>query len=219
MFQRLGQTLKAIMPRRALPIGLVGAATGIAVAVFVSNGAPVAASDCPVNEAAHDAIDAVAQGHLAALQATARGRAFPEIGFEDDTGRPMTLADFEGRTLLVNFWATWCAPCREEMPALDALAGDYGGDDFVVVPINLDLGIEGIERAQAFLDEVGLPNLPLLADPSFDAFEQLKLQGVAVGLPVTLLLDREGCEVAVLQGPAEWDSADGRLVVETLIGL
>ena len=131
----------------------------------------------------------------------------------------MTIADFKGKALLVNFWASWCVPCREEMPALDALATKYNSDAFMVLPINLDIGEGGLEKAQAFLDENSFANLPLYADNTFAAFERLKQQAVAVGLPATLVLDENGCELGVLQGPAHWDTPDGEAVVEKMIEL
>ncbi len=163
-------------------------------------------------------IDNVARGALAALQATGEGRGFVDLPFIDEQRQPVTIGSFAGKTLLVNFWASWCVPCRAEMPALDALAQQYNGDDFMVLPINLDLTEDGLRLAQEFLDEEGITHLPLYADPSFAAFKRLQTEAVAVGLPATLLLDEAGCELAVLQGPAEWDSPDGRRVVEALKG-
>jgi len=216
VIQGLRDRFKNLAPRHFINAGLATAAVGIAVGVWVSNG--TVAGECAVNETARAALDGVATGELAALQVSGGGRSHADIAFVDDTGRPMTLADFEGKALLVNFWATWCGPCREEMPDLDALSADLGGERFEVVPINLDLGSEGgIEKAQEFLDRMDLPNLPLFADPTFEAFTRLKNQGVALGLPATLLLDGNGCEMAVLQGPARWDSEQGRDVIDTLI--
>lgn len=202
---------------RPVPIALGVAALGIAAVVFLGNAGPTSASTCPAQPEMAAAIDEAATGELAALIATATGRGFADLGFIDDTGRPMTLDDFSGRPVLVNFWATWCVPCREEMPALNALAATYGDEVFSVVPINLDLGSDGLLKAEAFLEEEALGNLPLLADPSFAAFERLKKEGVALGLPATLLLDANGCELATLQGPAEWNSPDAHRVIDTLI--
>jgi hypothetical protein len=103
------------------------------------------------------------------------------------------------------------------MPALNNLAAKYSTDAFMVVPINLDLGADGIDKAQQFLDEENLSNLPLFTDPAYGAFERLKANGVALGLPATLLLDGSGCEIAILQGPAVWDSPDAFRVIDTLI--
>lgn len=219
MLEKFAAQLMKLTTRRFTAIALTSAAVGIAVVIWVSNAGPGVAGACSANPDAAAAIDAAAQGELAALLPTASGRGYADLAFQDDTGRPMTLEDFSGKPILVNFWATWCVPCREEMPALNNLAARYVDENFEVVPINLDLGADGIAKAQKFLDEEQLPNLPVLADPTYDAFERLKENGVAIGLPATLLLDAEGCEIAVLQGPAEWDSADGERVVEALIGL
>lgn len=203
--------------KRFLPMALLVAALGIAVAVYVGNAGIGTAGSCAAQPAAAAAIDAAAKGQLAGLVATGTGRSYADLGFIDDTGREMTLADFAGTPLLVNFWATWCVPCREEMPALNALAAHYSSDALMVVPVNLDLGADGIEKARTFLDEEKLGNLPLYADPSYDAFERLKTNGVALGLPATLLVDAKGCELATLQGPAEWDTPDGYTALDALI--
>ncbi len=207
--------------RRAwqLPVLLVVAGLGVAIAAWFYLGNAATANSCPVQSMPAQVIDAAATGELAALNGTGEGRGYADMAFRDAAGKAMSIADFGGKSLLVNFWASWCVPCREEMPALDALATEYNSDKFEVLPINLDIGAGGLEKAQAFLDEGQFQNLPLYADNTFAAFERLKREAVAVGLPATLLLDPEGCELAVLQGPAEWHSRDGRAVVEALIGL
>lgn len=195
------------------------AVVAIAGGVTLFNATPGVAGPCTPNPAAAAAIDTAATGELAAITPTATGRSWLDLAFTDAEGKAMTLADLSGKPLLVNFWASWCIPCREEMPALDALAAGEGGPEFAVLPINLDIGEGGQEKARAFLDEGNWPNLPLYADATFAAFERLKTSGVAFGLPSTLLLDSKGCEVAILQGPARWDSADGVKVVEALKAL
>ena len=189
------------------------------IAAWLMLGNAGTANECPVQQAAAQIIDAAAVGELAALNGTGEGRGYADMAFNDASGTPMSVADFSGKALLVNFWASWCVPCREEMPALDAIATEYNSDRFMVLPINLDIGESGLEKAQDFLDEGQFANLPLYADNTFAAFERLKREAVAIGLPATLLLDPEGCELAVLQGPAEWHSVDGKAVVEALIGL
>ena len=177
------------------------------------------ANECAAQPAQAQIVDAAATGELAALNATGEGRGYADMAFKDEAGTEMSVADFAGKFLLVNFWASWCVPCREEMPALDAIATQYNSEKFMVLPINLDIGEGGLEKAKAFLDEGQFENLPLYADNTFAAFERLKREAVAIGLPATLLLDPEGCELAVLQGPAEWHSPDGKAVIEALIGL
>lgn len=196
-------------------LGLAGLAVAIAAWVMLGNAG--AARECPVQEEAAAAIGEAATGELAALNGTGEGRGYASMAFKDAAGTDMTIADFKGKALLVNFWASWCVPCREEMPALDALATKFNSDEFMVLPINLDIGAGGLEKAQAFLDENSFANLPLYADNTFAAFERLKQQAVAIGLPATLVLDADGCELAVLQGPAHWDTPDGEKVIEALL--
>lgn len=217
MLQNLLDRVQNLTTRHYVNVALAVAALGIAGGFWLSNASGPAAAECPVQPEAAAALDDAATGLLAAVLPTGTGRSYADLEFIDDTSRPMTLADFSGKALLVNFWATWCVPCREEMPALNLLAAQMDPDKFAVVPINLDLGAEGVEKAQAFMDEENLPNLPLYADPSFAAFERLKANAVAIGLPVTLLLDGNGCELAYLPGPAEWDSPSGVKVIEKLI--
>jgi len=198
-------------------LGLAGLA--VAIAAWFTLGNAAGAKECPVQAEEGAAIGDAARGELAALNGTGEGRGYSTMAFRDAAGTPMTIADFKGKALLVNFWASWCVPCREEMPALDALATKYNSDSFMVLPVNLDIGESGLEKAQAFLDENSFANLPLYADNTFAAFERLKQQAVAAGLPVTLVLDENGCELGVLQGPAHWDTPDGEAVVEALIAL
>jgi hypothetical protein len=102
------------------------------------------------------------------------------------------------------------------MPALDKLAAEENGPDFMVLPINLDVGSNGLDKAKKFLGDGGWTHLPLYADSSFEAFKRLQTQAVAAGLPSSLLLDKKGCEIGVLQGPAVWDSPDGKNVIDAL---
>jgi thiol-disulfide isomerase/thioredoxin len=198
-------------------LGLVG--LGVAIAAWVWLGNAAGARECLVQAEAAAAIGDAATGELAALNGTGEGRGYADMAFKDAAGADMTIADFKGKALLVNFWASWCVPCREEMPALDALATKYNSDRFMVLPINLDIGAGGLEKAQDFLDENSFANLPLYADNTFAAFERLKQQAVAIGLPATLVLDENGCELGVLQGPAHWDTPDGEAVIERLLEL
>jgi len=143
-------------------------------------------------------------------------REVSELRFADARGRELTLADFRGRTVLVNIWATWCPPCVKEMPTLDRLAADLGGEDFEVLAINVDLN--NPERARAFLDDIGVEELEFYADPTSKLFSDLKKQGLAFGLPVTLLVDEHGCRIGSVNGPAEWDSEDAKAMIGAAIG-
>jgi thiol-disulfide isomerase/thioredoxin len=126
--------------------------------------------------------------------------AVPVLSFEDEAGQRRTLADFRGRHVLLNVWATWCAPCREEMPSLDRIQLKLGGADFQVLALSVDSG--GIEAVRKFYAELGLKNLGMYVDRSLQVNSALRI----VGLPSTVLLDPEGREIARHIGPAEWDS-------------
>ncbi len=126
-------------------------------------------------------------------------KAVPAIQFEDDRGQMRGLVDFKGKVVLLNIWATWCVPCRREMPSLDRLQAALGGPDFEVVALSMDRA--GIEVVRKFYSEVGIRHLAIYIDTSSKATREL---GV-VGIPSTLLIDREGRELGRLIGPAEWD--------------
>jgi thiol-disulfide isomerase/thioredoxin len=207
-------------PRRLIfTTALLGAAVAIAIGVWVSNGSAPLAASCAAQPEAAAKVDAAAVGHLAALNGTGTGRGYADLAFTDAAGKPVTIKDFEGKALLINFWASWCVPCRAEMPALDRLATAENDDGFMVLPINLDMGEGGLDKARAFIDEGGWQNLPLYADSTFEAFKRLQTSAVAIGLPATLLVDENGCEIGVLQGPAEWDTPEGVNVVRALKSL
>ncbi len=203
--------------RRVLALAAISAALALTLTLYIGNASAPKATECPVQSGPAGAIDAAAVGMLAALNGTGEGRGFADLSFTDADGNPVTIADFRGRNLLVNFWASWCVPCREEMPELEAIAARYNGEDFLVLPISLDSGEGGLAKARTFLAEGGWPNLPLYADTTFRVFDRLKTEGVALGLPATLLLDENGCELGVLQGPAAWDSQDGYNVIDALL--
>jgi thiol-disulfide isomerase/thioredoxin len=137
--------------------------------------------------------------------------ALPDIAFKDGQGNPVTLADWRGRVVLINLWATWCAPCRREMPALDRLQVKLGGEDFEVLAISVDR--KGAEASAKFLSETGAENLALYVDETFKVARDLK----APGLPVTILVDRQGREIGRVTGPAEWDSEDALALIGAVI--
>ncbi len=130
-----------------------------------------------------------------------------EVRFVDADGRRMSLADFRGKQVLLNLWATWCGPCREEMPTLDRLQTKIGGADFEVVALSIDR--EGIEVVRDFYDELELKALRIYVDTSTMAPVNLNV----LGIPTTLLLDRSGRELGRYTGPAEWD---GEAAVSTI---
>ncbi len=206
---------------KRLAVILVGGVAGVAVGLAAVYGISVLlrnvagdASCAPAVEVARK-IAPFVKGEVAALTPAATPLRLPELSFQDDKGRTKTLADWRGRTVLVNLWATWCVPCRKEMPALDALQEKLGGPNFEVVAINIDT--RDPEKPKAWLKEVGIRHLAFYADPSAKVFQDLKTVGKALGMPTTLLVDGAGCEIATLSGPAEWASDDALALLKTAL--
>lgn len=162
------------------------------------------------------ALKPLAKGEVAALQIPATPARLIDLAFKTPDGRDTTLSAFRGKTVLINLWATWCAPCRHEMPALDRLQQKFGGADFEVVAINIDT--RNFDKPKQFLDEVGVKALAQYADPSAKIFQDLKAVGRAFGMPTTILVDRDGCELATLAGPAEWSSTDAFAFIGKALG-
>lgn len=131
-------------------------------------------------------------------------RALPNVRFTDGSGRAMTLQDFRGKFVLLNIWATWCPPCRAEMPTLDRLQARLGGPDFEVVALSIDQGQQSLDLVQAFYRQSAVKSLAVYLDSSGSASRDLEV----AGLPTTLLIDRQGREIGRKIGPAEWDSPE-----------
>ncbi len=165
------------------------------------------------NAAAADtaSLEALREGDMKKLMFHAEPKPVAEAEFGHIDGTTHTLAEYRGKWVVLNFWATWCAPCRKEMPMLAALETDYGGDGFAVVTVatgrNSPIAIE------RFFDEIGVTNLPLFVDPDLNLARPL---GV-VGLPITVILDPEGQEVARMIGEATWDGESARAILTALI--
>jgi len=159
--------------RVAIIVGLVAVGAGVYVAYWQASSGPFGRAASP--------------------------KAIPELRFVDATGRPQTLADFRGKVVLLNVWATWCEPCREEMPALDRLEAKLGGERFHVVALSVDQ--QGLAIARKFYAEAGIKALPLYIDPTAKAAFTLD----AAGLPASLLIDRHGREIGRHLGAVKWD--------------
>ena len=129
-------------------------------------------------------------------------KSVPELKLADASGRARTLADFRGKVVLLNIWATWCAPCREEMPALDRVQQKLGGPGFEVLALSIDTG--GAPAVKRFYDEIGVRSLAVYADPTMRATAALG----AMGVPTTLLIDEQGREIGRHTGPAQWDGPE-----------
>jgi thiol-disulfide isomerase/thioredoxin len=196
---------------------LAGAIAGVYVSlVWFSKDRSSLAAECAETPAIVNRIEPFIQGEVAALRSATNPEPLADITFTGPDGAETSLAAFTGRTLLVNLWATWCVPCRTEMPTLDSLEAALGGDDFSVVAINIDLN--NPDRARAFLEETGIKNLDFYSDSNAKVFAGLKKRGLAFGLPVTLLLDGNGCRIASVDGAAEWDSDDAKALIAAAIG-
>src|SRR3954449_2485981 len=157
----------------------------------------------------------LAHGEVAAITMATAPLRLPDLAFEDGAGKPRKLSDWRGRTLLVNLWATWCVPCRKEMPALEALQTRLGGPDFEVVAINIDT--RDHEKPKTFLREANLNRLGYFSDQKTKVFQDLKGIGRALGMPTSVLVDGAGCEIATLAGPAEWDSEDAIKLIKAAV--
>jgi thiol-disulfide isomerase/thioredoxin len=139
----------------------------------------------------------------------------PDLTFEDADGKPRKLSDWRGKTVLLNLWATWCVPCRKEMPALDNLQAKLGGNDFEVVAVNIDT--RDPEKPKNFLKESNLTRLGYFADQKAKVFQDLKAISKALGMPTSILIDAKGCEIATIAGPAEWASDDAIKLIKAAV--
>jgi thiol-disulfide isomerase/thioredoxin len=135
----------------------------------------------------------------------------PDLAFFDGGGVERHLSEWQGRTVLLNLWATWCVPCRKEMPELNTLQEKLGGPGFEVVAVNIDT--RDAEKPRAWLKAAGVDKLAYYADSAAKVFQVLKKVGRAPGLPTSLVIDPAGCEIGTIAGPAEWASADALALI------
>jgi thiol-disulfide isomerase/thioredoxin len=203
---------------KLLAVTAVGVAVGLAAVYgIVGFGRNVAtAASCTATRDIVKRIAPLARGEVAALTVAAEPKMLPELAFNDPQGQRRTLAEWRGRTVLLNLWATWCVPCRKEMPALDALQAKLGAPGFEVVAVNIDT--RDAEKPKAWLRDNGITRLGYYADPQAKIFQELKAAGKAFGMPTTVLIDPAGCEIANLAGPAEWASEDAVKLLTAALG-
>jgi thiol-disulfide isomerase/thioredoxin len=187
-------------------VALGGGAAFYSVAGNAGNSA-----SCSAARATAARMAPLARGEVAAVEVNAAPVPTPDLAFNGPDGAPTSLVAFRGRTLLVNLWATWCPPCLKEMPALDALQSALGGADFQVVAINIDT--RNLDKPKAWLAERKIAALPYYADPQARVFQDLRAARKVEGMPVSLIVDSEGCELAILQGPADWASPDAKALI------
>ena len=195
--------------RIPIAIGAVVAAGVVGLGAFYGLGGLKRSSGDPSCAGAVELarkISPLAHGEVAALTMATSPLKLPDLAFEDAEGKPRKLSEWRGKTVLVNLWATWCVPCRKEMPALDSLQAKLGGKDCEVVAVNIDT--RDPEKPKNFLKEANLTKLGYFTDSKAKVFQDLKNIGKALGMPTSVLVDGQGCEIANLAGPAEWASED-----------
>ncbi|MGD9671034.1 MAG: TlpA family protein disulfide reductase [Hyphomicrobiaceae bacterium] len=207
--------------RVSLPVVGLLAASGLLAAVYVSGRGPDnAPPGTTVPQGAVAAPQAPSTAAAAARHNTGKVAAFvyktdpepvPGFPFFDAAQQTTTIGAFKGKVVLLNLWATWCSPCREEMPALDRLQKELGSEKFEVVAVSVDKN--GFDKARDFLKGIDIKSLAFYADPSARAASHVK----AIGMPATLLVDAEGRELGRLMGPAEWDSPDAKRLIEAAL--
>ena len=156
------------------------------------------------------ALQGLAIGAMEAFKPTIAPEPVAALEIVDGEGKPRPLDGWQGRVVLLNLWATWCAPCLEELPALDKLKAELGGPDFDLVALNID---KAPERARKFLTDAGIKSIEFLRDPTTKAFAAVKTHG----MPTTLLIDRQGREIGRLVGPAKWDSPQAKALIQAAI--
>ena len=216
------QDTRRRLAKKRLAVVLAGGVAGIAVGFAAVYGISHIARNVGYDPACVPALETakriapLVKGEVAALAVAGAPKKLPALSFQDAAGQTRTLADWRGRTVLFNLWATWCVPCRKEMPALDALQAKLGGAAFEVVAVNIDT--RDPEKPKAWLKEVGIDKLRYYADPNAKVFQDLKEAGKAFGMPTTILVDPVGCEIATLAGPAEWASEDALKLVSAALG-
>lgn len=205
---------RLILIALAIVMGMAAGLAGVYGIVGLQRNAAVEEACRPAqNQAAR--LSPLARGEVAALKTPKSPIRLSDLTFRDAQGREKRLSEWQGRVVLLNLWATWCVPCRKEMPALDALQKALGGPKFEVVAVNIDT--RDPEKPKAWLQENGIAGLAYYADPSAKIFQDLKVAGRAFGMPTTIVLDARGCELASLAGPAEWASADAEAFVKAAI--
>jgi thiol-disulfide isomerase/thioredoxin len=206
-------------PQRALWIVALSALIGFG-AVYVIGGrfdnggfrnSGAAAQDSSAPAVGASGGEAFKLGEMAAFVSKKPPETLPDVTFQDAAGKDVTLSSFKGKTILLNLWATWCGPCREEMPALNHLQQELGSDKFEVVALSLDHG--GYAASRKFLDDLKATDVKLYADPTAKQGMALKL----IGMPTTILINKDGQEIGRLAGSAKWDSGDAKKLIEAAI--
>ncbi len=197
--------------------GILAGTAAVYVSGLRNGNEELLATECAEALKAAARVGPYAKGEVAAFRVAKQGDILDDLLFQEPDGDLTGIRQMAGKVLLVNLWATWCVPCRAEMPTLDRLAGARNGNDFQVVAVDVDVS-DAAKRAPAFLEEIGVKNLAFYSDPSLAILNAVKKRGLAIGLPTTLLVAANGCRIGVLEGPAEWDSPDALALIDAAIG-
>lgn len=208
-----------MMPgKKPVVLGAVGLVAVLAAGLALYGTGITGGNSSPCAAAASSAarLAPLARGEVAAMQITEAPKAAPDLAFKGPEGQDTSLAGMKGRLLLVNLWATWCAPCKAEMPALDRLQAAFDRRDFEVVAINVDT--RNLDRPPLWLKENAIATLVYYADPAGRVLPAVQKAAGSTGLPTTLLIDPKGCMIGVMKGPAEWSSEDAKRLVNTALG-
>ncbi|MCC7080433.1 MAG: TlpA family protein disulfide reductase [Burkholderiales bacterium] len=186
-----------------LGVVILGISAGAVYRELISPGKSAGGASIP---------DVAATGGAPEAGRAGSARTLPDLRFVDGTGAPRSLADFRGRVILLNLWATWCVPCRKEMPALDRLQAALGGPGFEVVALSIDQG--GIAAVKRFYEELEVRHLRIYVDPNGDALGKMG----SVGIPLSILVDRDGRELWRVVGPREWDAQEAVRAISGHLG-
>jgi thiol-disulfide isomerase/thioredoxin len=209
------------LAKKRLAVMAVGTLAGVAFGLAAVYGVSTLTRNVPGDAACKPAAEManrlkpLIKGEIAALAPATAPVRVADRACKDAEGKERKLSEWGDRLVLLNLWATWCVPCRKEMPALEELQKKLGGPSFEVVAVNIDT--RDADKPKAWLKEVGISGLTYYADPTAKIFQDLKERGKAFGMPTTLLVDGKGCEVATLAGPAEWASEDAVRFIEAAL--
>ncbi|NNM71994.1 thiol:disulfide interchange protein TlpA [Enterovirga aerilata] len=199
---------------------------GIAVLAFLAAGAGLygtarlwgnrGEASCAASASVLERLRPLARGEVAAFEVSREPVQAPGFSFQAPDGTRRDLASFRGRTVLLNLWATWCEPCKREMPALDRLQAELGGPRFEVAAVNIDT--RNVERPRLWLAQAGVNNLAYYTDHEAKIFQDLRRAGLAEGMPTTVLVDPAGCRLGHMSGPAEWASPEALALIRAALG-
>jgi thiol-disulfide isomerase/thioredoxin len=197
-------------PFATIPLVIVVLAAAAGLYWFTASTGKVE-SQAPASAESQSPLKPLATGALAAFLVTDPRKDIAPFTFKDAEGKDRSLAEFKGKVVLLNLWATWCAPCRKEMPDLARLQKELGGPDFEVLALSIDR--KGLEASAAFLKETGAENLALYTDIESKSLAALQ----ALGLPATILIGRDGKEAGRLLGPANWASEEAKALIKAVM--